>query len=219
MMGMPGLPLDPVGLTLYTVSWTVGMVAMMFPTAVPMVMMFFRVGKSANQEIRAGGGPTLTKASLFTISYIAIWAAVGVLIYVAGAILSSLFWPGMFALLASPVGTGLALLIVGIYQISPLKGECLDRCHPTSFLFRYYRGGSLGAAQMGGLYAKYCVGCCWVMMVFLLLVGAMGVVWMALFALLIFFERVVLHKPWTSRAIGLAFLLSGIFFLLSGRGA
>ncbi len=215
MMNMTAFPINPVSLTVFASSWTVGMVAMMFPTSVPMMLVFFNVAKAATPEIRAGGGPTMTKAALFITSYIAIWGSFGVLVYLALAASSNfLQLEAFFEGLMSPLGASLALLIVGFYQLSPIKGECLDRCHPTNFLFKYYRGGRIGAAVMGILYAKYCVGCCWVMMIFLLLIGAMGPLWMVLFASIIFTERALVHGPWPSRLIGLIFLSAGIIRLL-----
>lgn len=210
MLDVGMFQLDAVALVVFSSSWTTGMIAMMFPTTVPMMLMFIRIGKSAKPEVRAGGGPTMTKAVLFIGSYIAIWAVVGVFMYVAIAVtLTFLPMNALSEALSSSIGVAFALFIVGAYQLSPLKGECLERCHPTSFLFKYYRGGLLGAVKMGLLYAKYCVGCCWVMFVFLLLVGAMGVLWMAVFAGLIFIERTVVHGRWPSRLLGLAFLSAG----------
>lgn len=216
MMDTSNFQLDPIVLTLFASSWTIGMVAMMFPTAVPMMLIFLHVAKSATPEIRAGGGPTMSKAALFILCYIAVWGGFGVLFYLGLSIVSGL--PplrGFLGTVSSPLGMGLALLIVGFYQLSPLKGECLDRCHPTNFLFKYYSGGRLGAAKMGIRYAEYCVGCCWVMMIFLLLVGAMGPLWMVLFATPIFLERAIVHKRWPSRLIGLLFMSAGVLRLLS----
>lgn len=210
MMSMAAFPPDPIELTLFASSWTIGMIAMMFPTTIPMMLLFLHVGKAATPEIRAGGGPTMTKAGLFIGSYLFVWVMVGVIIYLALGVVSSFFPTGaLTGAITSSLGIGLALLIVGFYQLSPLKGECLDRCHPTNFLFKYYRGGLVGAMKMGVLYAKYCVGCCWVMMVFLLLVATMGVLWMAVFAGLIFIERAVVHGRWPSRLIGIGFLAAG----------
>lgn len=210
MMDSGMFSLEPIALILFVSSWTIGMVAMMFPTTVPMMLMFFHVGRAATPEIRAGGGPTVTKAALFIASYIALWAAVGVLIYLAIGAANAIFPASALSeLVSSPLGIGMASLIVGFYQLSPIKGECLDKCHPTNFLFKYYRGGRVGAVKMGILYAKYCVGCCWVMMVFLLLVATMGVLWMAVFAGLIFIERAIVHGKWPSRLIGIAFLSAG----------
>lgn len=217
MLDMASLPLNLTSLAVFSSSWTVGMVAMMFPTAVPMMLMLLRVGKTSTPEIRAGGGPTLFKASLFIVSYITIWGAVGVLFYVALSGFSQLLQLGyLFEFLMSPTGTGIAFLIVGLYQLSPLKGECAERCHPTSFFFKYYRGGRIGAVQMGALYAKYCVGCCWVMMLFLLVIAAMGPLWMVFFTFLIFLELAIVGGRWPSKLLGIFFLALGFLFV-TGR--
>lgn len=212
MMGMPSLPLNITFLVVFTVSWAIGMIVMMFPTTIPMMLMFLRVGKNSTKEIRSGGGPTLMKAFLFIFSYISIWVSVGILFYLAIAITSSIFDLGMF--FTASFGTGLAFVIMATYQLSPLKIECLQRCHPTSFLFRHYSGGLLGALKMGASYAKYCVGCCWVMMFFLLLVGSMGAIWMTVFAGIIFVERVLAARKLPSKVIGAGFLAWGVIFLM-----
>jgi predicted metal-binding membrane protein len=214
-MTMPSLPIDYVGLSLFTISWTLGMVAMMFPTAMPMMLMIIHVGRTSSEDIRAGGGPTAAKAVIFILSYISFWAGLGVVMYIGLAFGLSVLTPQAPGVIGSTLGLGIALLIVGIYQLSPLKVECLNRCHPTSFLFKYYRGGTAGAARMGAIYAKYCIGCCWVMMVFLLLIGSMGILWMGAFAGIIFVERVLVSSRWTPRILGVGFLASGIAFAVS----
>lgn len=214
MMGIPAWPIQLLDAAVFSVTWAVGMIAMMFPTAVPMMLLFLTVARSASAEIRAGGGPTLTKSAVFITTYIVFWVATGVLIYVGMATLSALF-PGSLMLLSAPLGIGVGLVLVAAYQLSPVKGACLHQCHPTSFLYRYYRGGRLGAVKMGALYAKYCVGCCWVMMVFLVAMGAMSPLWMALFAALIFAERAIVKGPWPSRGIGLALLATGVVLLFA----
>jgi predicted metal-binding membrane protein len=214
MMGMPAWPIQLLDAAVFSASWAIGMIAMMFPTAVPMMLLFLTVARRATPEIRAGGGPTLPKSVIFITTYIAFWVATGVLIYLGIATLSALF-PGWLMLVNAPLGIGVALVLVAAYQLSPVKGACLHHCHPTSFLYRYYRGGRFGAVRMGALYAKYCVGCCWVMMVFLVAVGAMSPLWMALFAALIFAERAIVKGPWPSRGIGLAFLATGVVLLFA----
>jgi predicted metal-binding membrane protein len=210
MMGMPSFPVDTLSLTAFALTWAVGMIAMMFPTTVPMMLLFLNVGKRSSAEIRAGGGPTPSKALVFATSYLAIWVATGVLIYLATASVFS-FIPGDYVMsIGTPLGLGIALILLGVYQFSPTKTDCLSRCHPTAFLYRYYQGGQFGAAKMGLQYAKYCVGCCWVMMVFLLIVASMGVLWMALFAGIIFAERTLSNRSWSPKIAGAGFLASGV---------
>jgi predicted metal-binding membrane protein len=116
--------------------------------------------------------------------------------------------------IGTTLGLGVALTVVALYQLSPVKGECLARCHPSSFLFRSYRGGISGSFWMGLDYAKYCVGCCWVMMVFLLVSASMGLPWMVAFTAIIFAERNLPSRSWVPKAFGVGFLLAGAALIL-----
>ncbi|QQG48987.1 MAG: DUF2182 domain-containing protein [archaeon] len=215
MMGTPSLPIDIATLLIFVSAWTVGMVAMMFPTAMPMLMMLLHVGRTSKPDVKAGGGPNAASAVTFVGTYLGIWVATGAGFFVGAAILFGLLPLSATVFIATPVGIGLALLVVAAYQLSPVKGECLFRCHPTSFLFKYYRGGIKGSVRMGYEYAKYCVGCCWVMMVFLLVSASMGLVWMAGFAAVIFAERTLPLNKWVPRLFGLGFLAAGSVLILT----
>ena len=83
---------------------------------------------------------------------------------------------------------GGALVLAGVYGLSPLAGACLRACRrPFGFLARHWRGGSrpgLQAARIGAAYGVSCVGCCVPMVGMMFIVGmsniaiviAMGVV-------------------------------------------
>ena len=213
-VGIPTLPLDLAAVALFSLAWTVGMVAMMFPTAVPMLLMFLHVGRSSSPVIRDGGGPTPAKAFVFVGTYIGTWVATGVLFYVSAAVVLGQLPVSAGLFIGTSLGLGVALVVVAIYQLSPLKGECLARCHPSSFLFKYYRGGLSGSLRMGLEYAKYCVGCCWVMMAFLLVSATMGLVWMVAFSGIIFAERNLPLRRWVPKAFGLGFLVAGAALIL-----
>ncbi len=215
MMGMPGLPIESATLLFFVVTWTIGMVAMMFPTAVPMLLMFLHMGKNASEEVKSGGGPTTAKALLFVATYISFWVAMGVALYVAIALVIGQLPMEANVFIGTSVGLGAALILVAVYQLSPIKGECLSRCHPTSFLYKYYRGGLLGSVRMGADYAKYCIGCCWVMMAFLIVSASMGVAWMAAFAGIIFVERTFTLRRWMPRLFGVGFLIGGVALVLA----
>ena len=51
--------------------------------------------------------------------------------------------------------------------------------------------GLSGALQMGARHGGWCVGCCWALMASLFALGVMSVVWMALVAGLIAFEKLI----------------------------
>jgi len=214
MVGTPTIPLSYPALSLFAAAWTISMIAMMFPTAVPMLLMFLHVGRNSNREIREGGGPTPGKAILFVATYIGAWVAAGVLFYAGSALVLSILPVAVNLFIGTSLGLGVALIVVALYQLSPFKGECLARCHPSSFLFRYYRGGVSGSFLMGLDYVKYCVGCCWVMMVFLLVSASMGLAWMVAFTAVIFAERNLSIRSWVPKAFGIGFLLAGTALVL-----
>ena len=216
VVGMPTLPIATFDVLLFLVVWTVGMIAMMFPTSVPMLLMYLHVGKSSTGEVRAGGGPTPTKALIFVGTYISLWVGMGLLFYVAMAYILAFLPTDASIFVGSSLGLGLGLILVAAYQLSPIKSTCLSRCHPSSFLFQHYKGGVSGSALMGVDYAKYCIGCCWVMMAFLMVSASMGIGWMAAFAGIIFVERAFPIKNWMPRLFGLGFLAAGAAMVLVG---
>ena len=70
--------------------------------------------------------------------------------------------------IASPVITGLVLIAAGPYQLTPLKRVCLKHCqNPLTFIIQRWRPGKAGAFRMGLEHGRYCLGCCWFLMVLL----------------------------------------------------
>ena len=87
--------------------------------------------------------------------------------------------------------SGLLLIIVGLYQLSPLKHSCLKHCQsPASFIATLMQTGQLGAYQMGLKHGIYCVGCCWLLMLLLFVGGVMNLAWIALLSLFVLIEKV-----------------------------
>lgn len=52
---------------------------------------------------------------------------------------------------------------------------------------------SLSLLSPAHLHETYCVGCCWVLMALLFVVGVMNVLWIALLAMLVLLEKLT---PW-----------------------
>jgi len=143
---------------LFSLSWTLGMIAMMFPVIVPITLALFRAAKNADQSIKEGGGPTIPKALTFAFSYVSLWIGFGIALYM---LIGVLLWTGNALQLQNPYLRFLPAAIVlatGIYQFVPFKDTCLSRCHPTTFLVRNYRGGITGPARMGVSYGLFCIG-------------------------------------------------------------
>src|ERR687897_1116100 len=106
---------------------------------------------------------------------------------------------------------GALLVISGLYQFSPLKTKCLGYCEsPLSFFMRRWRSGTTGAVKMGIYHGLYCLGCCWPYFLLMVALGWMNLLWMALFAGIIFGEKVWSRGIWIARAAGIGLTVVGI---------
>src|SRR5215210_8061392 len=168
------------------VMWAVMMVAMMTPSAAPMILMFAGVNRS-RQKQQVPYVPT----SVFLLGYLVIWAAFSVVATAAqwGLHAVSLLSPMMVS--TSPILGGILLLLAGIYQWTPLKHACLSKCRsPLGFVLNEWREGRWGAFLMGLKHGSYCTGCCWSLMALLFAAGVMNLVWVAAIAGFVLLEKV-----------------------------
>jgi len=187
------------GVPLFIAIWVAMMVAMMFPTAAPMILTFARV----HDNRRAQGRP-FVPAWVFTASYLIVWTLFGVLAYSVAVGLQELADHSPWLMdNAARIGGGV-LVLAGVYQLSPLKYACLSKCRtPFAFLLTSWRDGYLGSFRMGLEHGLYCLGCCWMLFVILFPLGMMNVGAMALITLLIFAEK---STPFGRQVAGFASL-------------
>ncbi len=207
--------LDLTALVLFTVIWAVGMVAMMFPSLVPLV---YAVSVSARKSIEerdlSHGLRRLIitgRAGLFILGYVAIWTLVGLAFYLA---IAALTLGGPFGIGFFGFWAGLVLIITGVYQFSRFKQKALLECRsPMGFIFTRWRNGNSGASMMGADYGLFCTRCCWVLMAGLLTVGAMSLPLMGVFSVIIFAEKIAPFGSVVSKIVGAAFLTVGLVLL------
>jgi predicted metal-binding membrane protein len=103
------------------------------------------------------------------------------------------------------------LIAAGIFQLSPLKQVCLRHCRsPLGFLLGHWRAGWRGAVSMGWAHALYCLGCCWALMVVLVVAGAMGLPWVLLIASVVAAEKILPRGEWVARTTGVGLALLGV---------
>ena len=213
-MPMTGM-LDPAALLLFTAIWGVGMVAMMFPSLIPMV---YTLSVSARKPPEAETPTTpyktgvSTSSGLFVLAYVAIWIIVGAGFYLAISGLDFTALPT--GVVAFGLWAGLVMILVGLYQFTRFKHNALMKCRsPMTFLLTRWRGGKTGAALMGADYGLFCTRCCWALMAGLLTVGAMSLPLMGVFSIIIFTEKIVPFGAVISKLVGAGFLATGIFLL------
>ena len=191
---------------LFLTIWVVMMVAMMFPTAAPMILTFHKVQASKRQR-----GEAFVSTWIFVAAYILVWGLSGVAAY-AGALAAeaiaarTAFSPAT----ASRIG-GAILIAAGFYQLTPLKDACLSKCRtPITFIMTSWRDGAVGALRMGLLHGTYCLGCCWLLFVILFPLGIMNIAAMAVITLVVFAEKTL---PWgrvVARATAAALIAYGV---------
>jgi predicted metal-binding membrane protein len=169
----------------FLTAWTAMMVAMMFPTAAPMILMFARVQAGKRQQ-----GKAFVATWIFVAGYLVLWIAFGLPVYgLAVAIERVVDQAGIAATGLARAG-GLLILLAGLYQLSPLKRACLAHCRsPLHFVLNQWRDGALGALVMGVRHGVYCLGCCWLLFLLLLPLGFMNIGAMLLLTALIFAEN------------------------------
>src|SRR5204862_2358338 len=116
------------------------------------------------------------------------------------------------AMAASNARLGGAILIAaGAYQLTPVKGACLTQCRsPLGFLMTNWRDGTLGALQMGMRYGVYCLGCCWLLMCVLFVVGVMNLVWVAALTAFVLVEKTGRVGAGIARVAGFAMVVGGV---------
>ena len=198
-----------VDLVLMFVMWSVMMVAMMVPSAAPMILVFAKVERN-NRNSQSPFAPT----AAFVFGYLVIWTAFSAVATLAqwGLHSAALLSPMMVST-SQVVGGGL-LIAAGVFQWTPLKRACLVHCRsPLHFFMSEWRDGTSGALKMGSHHGAFCVGCCWVLMALLFVVGVMNLLWVAAIAAFVLIEKMVPRGEMVGRVAGVALVAAGVTIL------
>ncbi len=180
------------------------MVAMMLPSAMPMILAFrdmtrLKAGRPTKPADNAA-------TALFVIPYFLVWGAFGV------AALLAVIALGLVGSLKSVLVfvSAVTLVAAGLWQVTRTKEVCLNHCtSPMGFVMRHWRSGRLGAWRMGLRHSLYCVGCCWLFMLVLFVAGSMSLVWMGGLSAVIFGEKLRVRQVLFARAIGVVLVALG----------
>ena len=194
--------------------WTVMMVGMMTPSAMPMILMYARVGRETEPQ-----ASPLSATVWFAAGYFLVWTAFALLAtFVQWAFERTAVLDSAMASTSNVVG-GLLFIAAGSYQWTRLKDVCLTQCQtPFAFLMRQggFRRDAFGSLILGIRHGAYCVGCCWALMALLLVGGAMNVLWIVLLALLIVLEKVTPSGRLIAHLAGIVLVAGGAWLLATG---
>mgnify|MGYP003835799399 FL=1 len=198
-----------VGVCLYLVMWGVMMVAMMYPSSVPLFRMYYNTLDGTTRVGSAG------RVGAFMGAYTLVWTATGVIPLTVNAVVP-------IAAVANQNGAllfGGTLILLSVYQLSPYKDRCLKYCRtPLGFLMEHHKPGVRGAAEMSLRFSVFCVGCCWALFAVMVVVGSMNILWMAGITVVLSLERVLGWGDRLANGVGVAAGIGGVFVIAIGVG-
>lgn len=195
------------GIAIIATMWVAMTLAMMLPTAGPMILTYGEIAETAQRQ-----GTRVVSPHLLIAGYLAVWFGFAAFATVAQAATMSLAASPGVARIAMPASAAL-FLAAGLYQFSALKQSCLRACQqPFSFFFLNWTDRPGGVFRLGLRQGFYCLGCCIAMMLLMFAAGAMNVVWMALLGLVMLVEKLTVSVVF-GRAIGIAFIGVGLTIL------
>jgi predicted metal-binding membrane protein len=190
--------------------WTIMMAGMMLPSASPVVLLVLGA-----YRLR-GDSQARLSATAFLAGYLLVWTAFSLFVSLGQVALHRAAVLSQDMRLQSAALSGALLIAVGIYQWIPLKNRCLSHCQaPLAFLTRYWRTGVSGGLQMGMRHGALCVGCCWMLMTLLFVVGVMNLVWVAALGAFVLLEKLAPGGAIAGRLAGAAAAGWGLYVLVS----
>lgn len=156
-------------LALLFALWVLVIAAMMLPAAAPSVLLYARVKRLRRERW------VYLSTALFMLGSLLVWCCCALaatlaawLLHDAGALDESMA-------VSHPTAGALALVAAGVYQWTPAKHVCLDNCRtPLTFVRTHWQRGVAGAFRMGAADARYCTGCCWLLLALVLPAGVLN---------------------------------------------
>ncbi|HET6519615.1 MAG TPA: DUF2182 domain-containing protein [Geminicoccaceae bacterium] len=176
---------------LYVGGWVLMSAAMMLPTTLPLLEIFRRL--TARRADRRG------LMALLVAGYLGVWGLFGLAAHLIDLGLHRVVAASPWLTFNGWVFGAGVLASAGLFQFSPLKHRCLDRCRtPLSFVLEHWRGRRerRQALLLGARHGAFCVGCCWALMLLMFAVGTGSVGWMLLLGAAMAAEK---NLPWGRR--------------------
>ncbi len=182
---------------LYVLGWVLMTVAMMLPTALPVLGVFGRlVGE------RADAGRLL---AIMVGGYLFVWLGFGIAAHLLGAGIVALAQHSLWVTFNGWLIGVVLLLVAGLFQFSRVKYRCLESCStPLGFVLARWRGRrpAVEALRLGMAHGAFCVGCCWALMLLLFAMGTGSVGWMVALGAAMAIEKNTSWGPRLARPLG-----------------
>lgn len=186
----------------YCAMWTLMGVAMMLPSAAPMIRTYCEIADTA-----AAKGEHAVHPLVLVLGYLTVWTMAAVVFSIATLGLQSAGAAAGETGALRPVAAAIALAFAGAYQFSALKDACLEKCrNPFAVLFSRWSISKAAIFRLGVDQGMWCLGCCWALMLVMFAVGIMNVFWMALIGIFAIVEK-GLRGRFASQAAGALLLV------------
>jgi predicted metal-binding membrane protein len=156
--------------------WVAMMAAMMLPGAAPAAV------------VRAQAGGVMRAVPAFVVSYLAVWALIGVVVYA----------------LDRPHGTvaaGAVAIAAGAYELTPLK--------------QFFRRKGRDSAGSGFEFGLCCVGSSLGLTALLVALGVMSVTWMSVITVLVLAQKILPVRAAIDVPLALAIAGLGVWIILA----
>jgi len=188
------------------IMWWVMMMAMMLPSAAPMILLFATVNRGAS-----GTTPTGVPTFIFAAGYGLVWGFFSLIAASVQWLLTSYMLLDAMMQSTSQIFGAALLIFAGAYQFLPIKDACLRHCQtPMQFVMGHWAPGRSGALKMGILHGVFCLGCCWFLMALLFFGGVMNLVWIAGLALYVLIEKLAPPQTQISKIAGGVLIVWGV---------
>jgi len=199
---------------IFVAGWTLMTVAMMLPTSLPLVALFSSVVRRRPHRLQL--------VALVVAGYLAVWTLFAGAAHFADLGIHQGVDRSAWLQAHEWVVSAGTVLLAGVYQFTPLKYHCLDKCRsPLSFVMQNWHGGSerVDAFRLGVHHGVFCLGCCWSLMLLMFAVGTGNIGWMLALGAVMAVEK---NASWGRRLaapLGVALVTWGaVLFLLGAPG-
>ncbi|VVB95071.1 Uncharacterised protein [uncultured archaeon] len=195
----------------FVVSWTLMTVAMMLPTSLPLITLFRALIRDRPNHMQL--------VFLLVGGYLSMWMLFGIIAHIGDWGILQLVEQNDWLHTNSWTIGAVILVTAGLYQFTPLKYHCLDKCRsPLSFIMERWQGGNeqKQAFRLGVDHGIFCIGCCWSLMLLMFVVGAVNIGWMMVLGTVMAVEK---NMPWGKRIsapLGMILLGWGLIMAVQG---
>jgi predicted metal-binding membrane protein len=168
-------------------AWGLMVIAMMSPALIAPIRYI---------ELRSFARRRLRSTMYFAVGYFAVWMAAGCLFLGAQSL------PAVAGGSSLPVV--LAALVAVVWQCSPAKQLCLNRCHAHVPFGAFGLAADLGKLRFGLIHGAWCFASCWAIMFAVLLLPRWHLVAMVAATVFIAGERLEAPRvpSWQPRGLG-----------------